>query len=524
MVERSQAFAHRAPAYRFRVRYVRVLLILGHPRNDSFGAALFEAYRTGMEQAGVMYRAVRLADVTFDPHVTQPSPADQPLEPDLNEVQRLIGWAHHLIFVYPNWWGTCPALMKGFLDRVLTPGFAFRFRPDGSWEKLLGGKTAELAVTMDTPPWVYRWVYGAPGHKAMARATLGFCGVRTVRVRTYGIVERSSPEQRQRWLAVAQARGEALAAGPLSLRQRVQGRVAVWLQALRLQFYPMTWIAYTVGALLAVGSQPLQLPPFWIGYLCLFALEAATVFSNEYFDYESDRRNRDYGPFNGGSRVLVDGLISFARMRIAFIAALAVFFLAVWWLWQIAAPDAGASAAALLVMTVLALGYTVPPLKLSHRGLGEVDVALTHSIGVLLLGFLLQGGSAAAWQPWLVSVPLFLSVLPSITLSGIPDFESDRSAGKRTMVVQIGVRNALWCALWSTLAAAASAIAIDAFLFSHRLYGPWAWVAAAHGLLVAALLGARLRGPMTLQGFNGVMVASLSLILWYGVVPLFRLG
>ena len=503
---------------------MRVLLILGHPRPDSFGAALFEAYRAGMTDVGIELRTLRLSELAFDPNVRCPSPADQELEPELAEAQRLIGWAHHLVFLYPNWWGTVPALLKGFLDRVLTPGFAFRFHRDGSWDKLLAGKTAELVTTMNTPRWVYRWIYGAPGHRAMTRATLGFCGIRTVRVQSFGIVERSTPAERRRWLEAARQRGRALSSGALSRRQRTQDRLAVWLRALRLQFYPMTWIAYTVGALLAVGAQPLNLGAYWIGYLCLFALEAATVFSNEYFDYDSDRRNANAGPFNGGSRVLVEGLVGMGAMRAAFASALVLFGLASWWLLAGAVAGPGVGAVTLAVLTVLALGYTVPPLKLSYRGWGEFDVALTHSLGVILCGYVFQGGSVAAWQPWVVSLPLFLSVLPAITLSGIPDLEADWHAGKRTMVVRIGVQRALRLAFWTALAAAAVAVLIDVLLFGQRLYGPMIWVAVLHAVALSALLVRRWRNPQREVGFNTLMVVSLSFILWFGVLPLFRLG
>ena len=69
-----------------------------------------------------------------------------------------------------------PARLKGFLDRVLVPGFAFR-EQDGHYYGLLGPRTAELMTTMDVPPSVYRWIQGAPGRRAMCRATLGLCGI-----------------------------------------------------------------------------------------------------------------------------------------------------------------------------------------------------------------------------------------------------------------------------------------------------------------------------------------------------------
>ncbi len=503
---------------------MRVLLILGHPRGDSFGAALFDAFGNGMTEAGVDHRKVQLRDLQFDLHVRCPSPADQELEPDLVRMQSLINWADHLVFVYPTWWGTAPALLKGFLDRVLTPGFAFRFHDDGTWDKLLVGKTAELLTTMDTPRAVYRWIYAAPGHRALARATLGFCGVRTVRTQSFGIVERSTLEQRRQWLAAARERGAELASGPLSRSQRLGGRAAAWLRALRLQFYPMTWVAYAVGALLATPTGSLNRSAFWIGYGCLFALEAATVFSNEYFDYDSDRRNQNPGPFNGGSRVLVDGALGFKALRGGIAFALATFVLLYFWLLGRAPVEMGSVSIVLWVLAVLALGYTVPPLKLSHRGGGEVDVALTHSLGVLLFGFVMQGGAIFAWQPWLVSLPLLLAVVPSITLSGIPDRAADRAAGKRTMVVRIGPRRSLQVAIATTFGAAAAALLVDTIGFEHRLYGMAAWLAAAHGALLCVLLLRRLPEPESRRHFNGLMAAALSYILWFGLAPLWMLS
>ena len=104
---------------------MRCLLILAHPRRNSLCGALFDACAEGARQAGVECRELILSEMRFDPDVHVDSPEHQPLEPDLLRAQRDIHWAEHLVFVYPTWWGTFPALLKGFLDRVLTPGFAF---------------------------------------------------------------------------------------------------------------------------------------------------------------------------------------------------------------------------------------------------------------------------------------------------------------------------------------------------------------------------------------------------------------
>jgi len=143
-----------------------VLIILGHPRKDSFCAALAREFCSTLTRHHIEFRVLILADLAFDVHVRHAVIHDQPLEPDLEHAREAIAWADHLVFVYPIWWGTMPALLKGFLDRILLPGFAFHERESGSgYEGLLLGKSAQLLTTMDTPPWVVRFS-GLPDREA----------------------------------------------------------------------------------------------------------------------------------------------------------------------------------------------------------------------------------------------------------------------------------------------------------------------------------------------------------------------
>ena len=157
-------------------------------------------------------RTLALGDLAFDPILWNGYNEIQPLEPDLVKAQELIAWADHLVFVYPNWWGSMPALMKGFFDRTLLPNFAFKYRQDSPmWDKFLANRTAQLLVTMDTPSWFYRWVFKMPGHEQMKRTILGFCGIKVVKITEFAIVKKSSLDQRQKWLAIAKKLGESYA-------------------------------------------------------------------------------------------------------------------------------------------------------------------------------------------------------------------------------------------------------------------------------------------------------------------------
>lgn len=178
-----------------------VLVINAHPRPDSLCDALADRYAAAAAEAGARVERLDLRALHFDPILHAGYAAPQALEPDLARAQRLITEAQHIAVVYPNWWGTFPALLKGFVDRVFLPGWAFRFRAGRStWDKLLAGRSARLLVTMDWPGWAYRLFVGAPGHRAMARATLGFCGIDPVRLTVLGQVRTSTADRRARWL------------------------------------------------------------------------------------------------------------------------------------------------------------------------------------------------------------------------------------------------------------------------------------------------------------------------------------
>jgi len=501
---------------------LNVLIIAGHPRRDSFSHALADAFEAGAREAGVAVERIDLTDGRFDPNVTMPSPARQHFEDDIVRGQALIRWADHIVFVYPTWWGTMPALLKGFLDRTLTPGFAFADREEGGWDKLLEGRTAQIVTTMDTPRWVYRWIYGAPGHRAMARATLGFCGIGPVRVASYGPIKDSTATERSAWLADARALGRALERGVLTRAERLGRQVSPWLKAIRFQFYPMTLIAYTIGAFAATeGGRPFDTAAYWLGFLCLFLIEAATVFTNDRYDFDSDRNNRNYGPFNGGSRVIVDGLLSFGQLRAG--AGLALIVAAVAGVLALAAsPGSGIVIVALLLATtVIGIGYTAPPLKLSHRALGEIDVGVTHSFAVILLGFVLQGGHWSEGAPWGLALPLFLSVLPAITLSGLPDYEADAAAGKTTLAVALGREGALRLSMALVLAAALAGLIFN--LTWPAAFAGIAWIVLPHAALLTWRLGQYYRRGAPGGRIDGLMVNGLTYILWFGLVPLINL-
>ncbi|KOP66063.1 NADPH-quinone reductase [Bacillus sp. FJAT-18019] len=190
----------------------KVLIIQGNPIEDSYGSKLAEVYAKGAAESGAEVRELVLARMDFDPNLSGGYKGKQPLEPDLQEAQELISWADHMVFVYPNWWGGMPALLKGFIDRVFLPGFAFKYRRNSPLpEQLLKGKTARLIVTMDSPNVYYRFYLGQPGHQMMKHSILKFCGVGKVHATNITQLRKMPEASRKQWLERVHRLGRKLA-------------------------------------------------------------------------------------------------------------------------------------------------------------------------------------------------------------------------------------------------------------------------------------------------------------------------
>lgn len=180
---------------------MKILVILAHPSKSSFCKSIAQIYKETASQRGHDVKFIDLANLQFDPLLHDGYKTIQNLEPDLVAAQQLILWSEHIVWIYPNWWGAMPALLKGFIDRTFVPGFAFKYRDNSKlWDKLLTGRSAHLYITMDSPPWYYRWFTKMPGHQQMRRAILNFCGISPVSITSFGPMISASDKQKAIWL------------------------------------------------------------------------------------------------------------------------------------------------------------------------------------------------------------------------------------------------------------------------------------------------------------------------------------
>lgn len=188
----------------------KVLIINGHPDKETFNGKMVQAYQTGAAQAQATVEVIHVTDLSFDPILWKGYKQIQELEPDLKKTWKLIQWADHLVFVYPTWWGSMPALLKGFIDRVFLPGQAFSIQPNGLPLGHLKGKTARLLVSMDGPRWYYHLIAGSPGHKMMKRTILEFCGIKPVKLFEVNQLRTMSKNKRQHQLKLVEQLGTRL--------------------------------------------------------------------------------------------------------------------------------------------------------------------------------------------------------------------------------------------------------------------------------------------------------------------------
>jgi NAD(P)H dehydrogenase (quinone) len=187
-----------------------ILVINANPVKGSFCDALAHSYIKGAEQSGAKCKMIYLIDLQFDPILKFGYSKRMDLEPDLIQAQQDILAADHLVLVYPNWWSTYPALLKGFFDRTFLPGFAFRYRENSPfWDKLLTGKSARILVTMDTPGWYYSLINRKPGHNSIKIGVLHFSGIKPVKINAFSPIKSASEKQRFKWIVKVEKFGKA---------------------------------------------------------------------------------------------------------------------------------------------------------------------------------------------------------------------------------------------------------------------------------------------------------------------------
>ncbi|RFC55544.1 NAD(P)H-dependent oxidoreductase [Brumimicrobium aurantiacum] len=186
-----------------------VLVINGHPDKESFNYALSEAYLKGLKESNSNISQINIAELDFDPNLKFGYRKRMELEPDLVSAIEKIKSANHIVWVFPMWWYSYPAIMKGFIDRTFLPGITYQPIEGKAFPaQLLKGKTARLIITADTPKWYDSIFMKSPAVNQFKNGTLKFCGVKRIKVSYFAPIKSSSQKIRAKWLAKVEGLGK----------------------------------------------------------------------------------------------------------------------------------------------------------------------------------------------------------------------------------------------------------------------------------------------------------------------------
>jgi len=184
---------------------MNISLIVAHPNPKSFNHAIA---CTARDEALALGHRVCFHDLHaegFDPILPHEEfPMKAPVPPAIAAQSREIAEADGIIIVHPNWWSQPPAILKGWMDRVLRPGIAYKFGTGPNGEGIIIGllkaRAAVVFTTSNTPAAREVELYGDPLDGLWKRCVWGFCGIKTVHRELFSVVITSTPEQRQDWL------------------------------------------------------------------------------------------------------------------------------------------------------------------------------------------------------------------------------------------------------------------------------------------------------------------------------------
>ena len=180
-------------------------VILAHPDPKSFNHAIAQTVVGQLEGNGHDAFLHDLYAENFQPLLTDKELLKDALLPTaIRRHCKEIGQAEGIVIIHPNWWGQPPAILKGWIDRVIRPGMAYEFLDGDSGEGipkgLLKAKAAVVLNTSNTQPERERNTFGDPLETIWRNCVFGLCGVGTFYRRTFSVVVTSTEDQRKEWL------------------------------------------------------------------------------------------------------------------------------------------------------------------------------------------------------------------------------------------------------------------------------------------------------------------------------------
>lgn len=185
---------------------MKTVIVYNHPYDGSYCHAILEATIKGIEQAGGTVDLIDLDKDGFNPVMNGQDLLGfrnhEIIDPKAKEYAERLKQADQLVFIFPIWWELMPAITKGFIDKVIFPGYAYNYTKSGyGMTTLLSNlKATTVITTMNTPKILYNTYFGAAISKALVRGTLKKTGLRNVKWISFNQVKASKESTRKQWL------------------------------------------------------------------------------------------------------------------------------------------------------------------------------------------------------------------------------------------------------------------------------------------------------------------------------------
>ena len=182
---------------------MKVLVVYAHPNPDSFNHAILESFTKGLEHGGNTFEITDLYAIKFNPSLKPEDFAQfagKPMPQDVLDQQAKVTQADGLAFIFPIWWFSCPAILKGWIDRVLSRGYAYKFTEAGP-VSLLKNKKALLINTTGGPEQEYKASGKGDTIKDLYREIFSeACGIPNVEHVFFYFIDHVDDETRKKYL------------------------------------------------------------------------------------------------------------------------------------------------------------------------------------------------------------------------------------------------------------------------------------------------------------------------------------
>jgi NAD(P)H dehydrogenase (quinone) len=184
---------------------MKTVIVFNHPYNGSYCNAILRSVTMGLQKANHEVDLIHLDKDGFNPVMTERDLKGfvdrKPVDPKVIDYKERIDTADHLIFIFPIWWELMPAMTKGFIDKVIFPGVAYDYKPNGfmvkRWKKM---KSVTLITTMNSPRLAYWLIFGNAIKRALFAGTFWKMGYKNRKWISLNMVKFVSAEKRGKWL------------------------------------------------------------------------------------------------------------------------------------------------------------------------------------------------------------------------------------------------------------------------------------------------------------------------------------